>query len=417
MSCAYAFGPHQFAYSPERGARDALAYYVLRWILGLSQGLKIVVYCSDVSGAFDHVSARRLLSKLRSKGIHEHIVLVLQSWLQPRTAHVIVDGCSSKALQLSDMVFQGTVLGPPLWNVFYEDARIAVDSHNFEEVVYADDFNCFRLFDRGVPNFILLEEARHCQKSLHAWGHANQVCFDPGKEHIGILSMTEPVGDNFKLLGVEFDPKLRMNGAISACVVDVSWRMRSLLRTRRFYNDAEMLMFFKAHILPMVEYRTAAFYHACTTAQRLLDHILENLLNQLGISQVEALVHFRLAPLRTRRDIAMLGLIHRSVLGRGPPQFRSFFLLETPVRRSRRVWHSKQLRDPRDSSHSTMLARSALGLVRIYNLLPQDIVDSTSVKSFQQALQALVMMRAKEGCHDWPDSFSPRLPLLGHPLW
>ena len=72
-------------------------------------------------------------------------------------------------------------------------------------------------------------------------------CFDPGKEHIGILSTTEPVGDNFKLLGVEIDAKLRMNGAISACAIDVSWRMRSLLRTSRFYNDAELVLFFKAH--------------------------------------------------------------------------------------------------------------------------------------------------------------------------
>ena len=190
-----------------------------------------------------------------------------------------------------------------------------------------------------------------------------------------------------------------------------------MLRTRRFYSDAEMVFFFKSHVLSFIEYRTAAFYHACTTAQRPLDHMLENFLQQLGISQVDALVHFRLAPLRTRRDIAMLGLIHRSVLGRGPPQFLDLFVREARRCRSRRNWHSKQLRDPRDSAHLDILARSGLGLVRVYNILPQEVVDTSSVQRFQSVLQRLPLTRAREGCHNWPDTFSPRVPLLGHPLW
>ena len=34
-----------------------------------------------------------------------------------------------------DMVFQGTVWGPPLWNVFYADARVAIQSAGFEEEI------------------------------------------------------------------------------------------------------------------------------------------------------------------------------------------------------------------------------------------------------------------------------------------
>ena len=51
------FGPNQFAYTKEREARDALAHLVLVWLKALSKGRKITVYCSDVSGAFDRVSA------------------------------------------------------------------------------------------------------------------------------------------------------------------------------------------------------------------------------------------------------------------------------------------------------------------------------------------------------------------------
>ena len=72
-------GPNQFAYEKERGCRDALANMVLIWLEGMDRHLKIGLYCSDVSAAFDKVCAERLCEKLRAKGICEQMVqLILQ---------------------------------------------------------------------------------------------------------------------------------------------------------------------------------------------------------------------------------------------------------------------------------------------------------------------------------------------------
>eukprot|EP00969_Alexandrium_andersonii_P269227 11899382-Alexandrium_andersonii.AAC.1 len=46
------------------------------------------------------------------------------------------------------------------------------------------------------------------------------------------------------------------------------------------------------------------------------------------MSDEEALLRFGLAPLAVRRDIALLGMIHRTILGKGPSQFAAFFRLE-----------------------------------------------------------------------------------------
>ena len=59
-----AFTESQFAYRPKRGARDAVRRYVATWLFMLNAGNKVGVYCSDVSGAFDRVSAERRLEKL-----------------------------------------------------------------------------------------------------------------------------------------------------------------------------------------------------------------------------------------------------------------------------------------------------------------------------------------------------------------
>ena len=50
----------------------------------------------------------------------------------------------SSNVHLRNMVSQGTVLGPPLWNIFFESSRHCVNECAFQEVVFADDMNCYR---------------------------------------------------------------------------------------------------------------------------------------------------------------------------------------------------------------------------------------------------------------------------------
>ena len=109
-----AFGNNLFAYLPKRGARDALAFVILTWILEWCCGNKIAVYCSDVSGAFDKVKADILLRKLNCYGVESSVLAVLGSWLEARHANIIVEGQKSKTMMLDNMVYQGTVFGPPL---------------------------------------------------------------------------------------------------------------------------------------------------------------------------------------------------------------------------------------------------------------------------------------------------------------
>ncbi len=129
---------------------------------------------------------------------------------------------------------------------------------------------------------------------------------------------------------------------------------------------------------------------------------------------------FRLAPLGARRGMAMLGAIHRTVIGKGPQHFHRWFYLDTTeayghTRRGERR-HRFQLVSYRTGGQTNTLARSAMGFVDAYNMLPGYIVDATSVSSFQGFLQGLLSARAAGNCQDWADTFSPRLPLHLHPL-
>ena len=104
-----AFDDNQFACQAGRGARDALALLVCRWIQGFAEMNKFGVYCSDVSGAFDRVGRERLLQKLEAKGVQPQLVRLIASWLRQRIANVLVGGRQVAELTLSNMVYQGTV--------------------------------------------------------------------------------------------------------------------------------------------------------------------------------------------------------------------------------------------------------------------------------------------------------------------
>ena len=75
----------------------------------MNNGKRIGMYSSDVQGAFDRVDSQLLIQKLRSHGICEKMLRVIESWLRERSGFVIVNGKKSDRMSLWNMVFQGTV--------------------------------------------------------------------------------------------------------------------------------------------------------------------------------------------------------------------------------------------------------------------------------------------------------------------
>ena len=166
-----------------------------------------------------------------------------------------------------------------------------------------------------------------------------------------------------------------------------------------------MISLYKAHLLSFLEYRTPAVYHATRAVLTRLDAVQSKLLRDIGVDEVTALAEFHLAPLAVRRDIAMLGLIHRTALGKGPPQFAEHF------HRQGRFLH-----DPRRDCSAPLIKRSALGLVAVYNMLPPNILAAKTVKQFQHDVQDMICKLAKAEYPQWKEILSPRVSLETHPL-
>lgn len=121
-----AFRNARWAFRKRAGARDLVTCTIASWMLAICTRMKIGIYLIDISGAFDCVSNNLLPTKLAEYGVPAQYLDFLNSYLLACEARVIVEGTLSNAILLADMVFQGTVLGPTLWNAFFADIATRV---------------------------------------------------------------------------------------------------------------------------------------------------------------------------------------------------------------------------------------------------------------------------------------------------
>merc|ERR1712078_192613 len=157
-----------------------------------------------------------------------------------------------------------------------------------------------------------------------------------------------------------------MEAEVHEVATRANWKLSTLLRAKRYFDRDALVCLYKAQVLPTLEFPTPAVYHCTATTLDELDRVQKRFLRAVDLTAEEALVRYNLAPLQTRRDLAMLSLLHRTVLGEGPEHFKKWFFPETRLAHSystrhKENKHSKQLWNYLDGTHSELLRRSAFG--------------------------------------------------------
>ena len=414
-----AYGQTQWAFRAGHSCRDLVALTIATWIGELHAGKKIGLFLSDISGAFDRVSCKLLLEKLEAAGVHGDMLLFLKSYLEARTSEILVNGSKSEEFILENTIFQGTVLGPRLWNVFFQDVSVAPPK-DFKETKFADDLNCFKSFDSTISNEVVMEELRECERMVLEWGKLNQVQFDALKSAFAIVHGAEGEGEEFRFLGSWIDTALRMESNVQKLLSRARPKVTALLRSARFYDRSEMIHQYKTHVLCHLELNTGSFYHALDTVLQPLDKLQTHFLKEIGLTPEQAFLEYNLAPLRARRDIGMLGLIFKCVHGLAHKDLQKLFprCATQPhgyeTRRQSNL-HGWQLDEDRPGTKHALLRRSIFGLTRVWNRLPKQAVSSATVSNMQKLLTQYARFSCWQGDTDWAELFSPRPVLLRAP--
>jgi len=400
---AHGYGANQWGFRKLSSSRDLTLICVSSWIMAACSGKKVGAFLCDITAAFDRVFKDFLMAKLASVGVNETYLQFLNSYLEPRMGQVTVEGAFSELIELADTVFQGTVLGPALWNVFFHDIVSSATWHGGQEAMFADDLNVFKLFDVSVSNRDVLKDMELTQKKVHRWGDINRVEMDAEKEHTMVIHPLHGEGPDFKLLGCRADVKLTMLPHIEYILQLARPKIKAMLRTRGMYDQASMLMQYKTHIWSIIEHHSASIRHACASSLARLDSLQRGFLNEMDMTEDAAFIFHNFAPPTLRRDIGMLGFLHKRVLGHCHPALTKFLPMALGA-----GWHDKPLQsfDHLCPYRRELFHRSLFGMIHVYNRLPQYIVDLPTVQSFQKELTSIAKRRCENGHDDWPLSFN-----------
>ena len=406
-----AFGENQWGFSTGLSSKDLVTMLVMSWILAVCMNCKVGGYLSDISGAFDRVFVRYMIAKLYVAGVGAKYLNFLEAYLAPRRGRVVVQGASSDDFVLDDMLFQGTVLGPCLWNTFFADVGIPARSTGGQEAMFADDLNMFQAFDLSTPLPDVISKLTTCRQRVHKWGGANRVSFDAAKEHLVVIHPREHHGDSFKLLGCMIDVDLKMCTALEQLLSKIRAKSIAILRMRAYYSVPELVNQYKCHVWGLVECHCGAYFHASATLLDRVAQVQRSFLHKLEISESTAFLEFNFAPTELRRNIAILGLLHKRVLGQAHKAFERLLpFYSQRFEEPRGFGHNKQLYGHwfEVTRYPSLYCKSIFRMVDIFNNLPQHVVDSKCVTTFQRFLTEIAKKRCREGESLWHKSFSAR---------
>ncbi|XP_045449098.1 uncharacterized protein LOC123657621 [Melitaea cinxia] len=130
----------------------------------------------DLKKAFDTVSHKLLLQKLKNIGVKSAVLEMLKSYLTNRLQVVKIGDIQSSALPVTCGVPQGSILGPLLFFIYVND--IATLKLNGHLTLYADD-TCLFYFGSNINDIIA--QAQQDLDVLHKWFNHNLLTINASK--------------------------------------------------------------------------------------------------------------------------------------------------------------------------------------------------------------------------------------------
>ena len=117
------------------------------------------------------------------------------------------------------------------------------------------------------------------------------------------------------------DTDLRMETCLELLLSKIRPKITAILRTRAYYSTPDLVTQFKTHIWGLIEANIGGYFHAASYMLAKIDHAQNRFLHALGLSPDQAFLDFYFAPPSLRRNIGVLGLLHKRVLGQCHPSF------------------------------------------------------------------------------------------------
>lgn len=167
--------PNQFGFRKDRSTVGALAKMV-QDVLDVPDKYAIGIF-ADISGAFDNAWWPAIMRQLRLWECPGNLLELLRSYFSERSAFITLSGLTQDK-KVTKGCPQGSVLGPTLWNVLFDELVRLQFGSEVKVTAYADDL---LVIVTGCSREVVERRAIDALERMWNWGDKVKLEFSPTK--------------------------------------------------------------------------------------------------------------------------------------------------------------------------------------------------------------------------------------------
>ena len=316
----------QFGFRSNKSTELAATYFMDHLRSEMDNGKLIGAVFIDLSKAFDTISHAGLLNKLPEYGITSTEHNWIADYLFNRKQVVCFDNIFSNQQSVYSGVPQGSVLGPLLFLIHFND--IATCLKNCRVVKYADDTVIF--FSDRDPVFIQ-NKISEVLSVIKSWLDSNDLIMNlkPGKTEAMLFGTSNRLNklknqpfevhvndnvvhttDRYKYLGVKLDSSLILSENFSGMYRKAAGRLRLLYRFRNSITLHTAKCIYESFMVPTLMYCAVSNLHLNLTQVKRLDNIRRR---SAAILKGQSTATIRLTSIYDLMKIRACSLVARSI--------------------------------------------------------------------------------------------------------
>ena len=339
-------------------------------------------------------------------GVEGIVLTWFTSFLQNRTLKVkIGDQYSLESLLLYG-VPQGSVLAPPLFNIYIRSLKKQVEPSRFSLFGFADDHQLIKVFLPMLQAAALCGDIQHCFNLITTWMNKYFLKLNSDKTKILVIippSITNiSIGGTFidgkcirfvhhaKNLGIILDDELQFTQQVMKVVQSCFHVIRNLSKIKSFLSYEQLRTCVSIYIFSKLDYCNALYFGISSCLVKKLQSVQNSAARLLRkkkgfntISTNDIFLKCHWLPVRERIVFKICLLVHKCLLHQAP---------QSLCEMTRYCVSERTLKLEESRSHTVHGDRAFAHCgPKLWNLLPASVREETSTPTFKTKLKSFLI--------------------------
>lgn len=398
----------QHGFVKKKNCSTNLLEYIDLLTYGLANGKSFDILYTDFAKAFDRVSHRRLLIKLKAYGVSGNVLNWIEDFLKDRKQRVIMGDCISDWCDIHSGVPQGSVLGPIFFVIFINDLPSRVKNSICK--LYADDNKLISEIKDLADCLKMQEDIDELVKWSEEWllGFNTEKCkiMHIGKKNPNFVYEMKSNGQKLALettilerdLGVMISSNLKWENQVDAVVAKANSVLGRISKSFTYKGKELIRSLYCTFVRPLLEFAVPVWSPYQKGDIKKIEGVQSRatkLIPELRhFSSEDRLTKLRLTTMETRRtrgDIIQFYKLKNgieSINWHHPPSIASALLSSGPAASTRGHRHRLERELVKNCAQRDNFFTNRI--VNVWNNLPKEIIEAISVDSLKAKLDTFL---------------------------